>query len=93
MSIKDIHQPFWEVNNIKKFKRNVLLNFDSRSSGHAIRILGWGVEGGVKYWLIANSWNTDWGDQGELTEIERSLKNIFRIILLKLMASMKSNDL
>lgn len=28
--------------------------------GHAIRILGWGVEGGVKYWLCANSWNTDW---------------------------------
>lgn len=32
--------------------------------GHAIRILGWGVEGGVPYWLAANSWNTDWGDQG-----------------------------
>ena len=32
--------------------------------GHAIRILGWGVEDGVKYWLCANSWNTDWGDNG-----------------------------
>lgn len=32
--------------------------------GHAIRILGWGVEEGTKYWLIANSWNSDWGDQG-----------------------------
>lgn len=32
--------------------------------GHAIRILGWGVENGVKYWLCANSWNTDWGDKG-----------------------------
>lgn len=28
--------------------------------GHAIRILGWGVENGTPYWLIANSWNTDW---------------------------------
>lgn len=25
--------------------------------GHAIRMLGWGVEQGTKYWLIANSWN------------------------------------
>jgi len=32
--------------------------------GHAIKIIGWGVEKGTKYWLIANSWNTDWGDQG-----------------------------
>lgn len=30
--------------------------------GHAIKILGWGTENGVDYWLVANSWNTDWGD-------------------------------
>ncbi|KAJ8977456.1 hypothetical protein NQ317_002571 [Molorchus minor] len=29
--------------------------------GHAIRIIGWGVENGVPYWTIANSWNSDWG--------------------------------
>ncbi|XP_039263546.2 cathepsin B-like [Styela clava] len=32
--------------------------------GHAIRILGWGVENGTPYWLVANSWNNDWGDHG-----------------------------
>lgn len=32
--------------------------------GHAIRILGWGVERGVPYWTVANSWNSDWGDSG-----------------------------
>ncbi|CAO1420120.1 unnamed protein product [Diamesa tonsa] len=32
--------------------------------GHAIRILGWGVENDTPYWLIANSWNSDWGDHG-----------------------------
>ncbi|XP_015784846.1 cathepsin B isoform X1 [Tetranychus urticae] len=32
--------------------------------GHAIRILGWGTENGVDYWLVANSWNTDWGENG-----------------------------
>lgn len=32
--------------------------------GHAIKILGWGVEDGTDYWLVANSWNVDWGDKG-----------------------------
>jgi cathepsin B len=32
--------------------------------GHAIKIMGWGEENGTPYWLVANSWNTDWGNQG-----------------------------
>merc|ERR1712038_1715689 len=32
--------------------------------GHAIRLLGWGEENGTPYWLVANSWNYDWGDNG-----------------------------
>lgn len=31
---------------------------------HAGRIIGWGNENDVKYWLVANSWNTDWGEVG-----------------------------
>ena len=36
----------------------------SNLGGHAIKILGWGVENEVKYWLCANSWNNEWGDNG-----------------------------
>ncbi|GFR67076.1 cathepsin B [Elysia marginata] len=32
--------------------------------GHAVKLLGWGTENGLDYWLAANSWNTNWGDQG-----------------------------
>ncbi|XP_039276821.1 cathepsin B-like cysteine proteinase 3 [Nilaparvata lugens] len=32
--------------------------------GHAVKIIGWGSENGVPYWLIANSWNDDWGENG-----------------------------
>jgi cathepsin B len=32
--------------------------------GHAIKILGWGTESGMDYWLCANSWGTDWGLDG-----------------------------
>jgi cathepsin B len=37
--------------------------------GHAVRMLGFGVDysvdpNGVKYWLLANSWNSAWGENG-----------------------------
>ena len=32
--------------------------------GHAIRVIGWGVQDGEEYWLCANSWSEQWGDKG-----------------------------
>lgn len=32
--------------------------------GHAVKLMGWGVENGVKYWLAVNNWNENWGDKG-----------------------------
>jgi len=32
--------------------------------GHAVKLVGWGTEGGKDYWLVANSWNTNWGLSG-----------------------------
>jgi len=32
--------------------------------GHAIRIVGYGTENGMKYWKIANSWSPNWGENG-----------------------------
>merc|ERR1719276_98167 len=37
---------------------------DPMLGGHAIKIMGWGTENGAPYWLVANSWNEDWGDHG-----------------------------
>ena len=31
---------------------------------HAVKIVGWGVEDGIEYWKVANSWNEDWGENG-----------------------------
>jgi len=34
------------------------------AGGHAIKILGYGVENGTPYWLCANSWGPSWGMAG-----------------------------
>lgn len=32
--------------------------------GHAVKVIGFGVENGVKFWICANSWGTAWGEDG-----------------------------
>ncbi|KAJ8961325.1 hypothetical protein NQ317_012390 [Molorchus minor] len=36
----------------------------SKVGAHDVKIIGWGVDGGIPYWLIANSWNAEWGENG-----------------------------
>jgi cathepsin L len=31
---------------------------------HGVGCCGWGMEGNKTYWIIRNSWNTRWGEQG-----------------------------
>nr|ABL85239.1 cysteine proteinase 5 [Necator americanus] len=47
------------------YKKGVYVSNGIQQNGaHAVKIIGWGVQDGLKYWLIANSWNNDWGDEG-----------------------------
>jgi len=31
---------------------------------HAVLVIGWGTENGTDFWLVKNSWDTWWGDNG-----------------------------
>jgi len=31
---------------------------------HAVKIVGWGSDGGDDYWIVANSWSPAWGEDG-----------------------------
>merc|ERR1711881_505883 len=31
---------------------------------HAIKVVGWGSEGGTAYWIAQNSWGATWGEKG-----------------------------
>jgi cathepsin B len=47
------------------YKSGVYIHVKGESlGGHSVRIIGWGIEDGNKYWLIANSWNETWGNNG-----------------------------
>lgn len=34
------------------------------AGSHVVRLIGWGVDNGVKYWIGANCWGSKWGNEG-----------------------------
>jgi C1A family cysteine protease len=49
--------------------------------GHSVRIVGWGVQDGMNYWTVANSWGTDWGEEYVFRNPKQYLTNSFFLFL------------
>jgi cathepsin C len=43
---------------------NTRLHQEWQKVDHAVLLIGWGEEGGQKYWLVQNSWGETWGEAG-----------------------------
>lgn len=63
-----IEAGFIVYSDLMSYKGGVYRRTSNESlGGHAVKIVGWGVDyDGTEYWIIANSWNTTWGENGYL---------------------------
>ena len=43
-------------------------------SDHAVALVGYGADSGIKFWQVRNSWGTDWGMDGYIM-MSRDKKN------------------
>ncbi|KAG5667834.1 hypothetical protein PVAND_015803 [Polypedilum vanderplanki] len=55
----DVYQNFVD------YKSGIYHNISGdKLGGHAVLLIGYGTENGVDYWILKNSWTTNWGESG-----------------------------
>ena len=55
----EVYEDFLHYKNgIYKYTDGIIMG------GHAVKIVGWGQENGINYWIVANSWGPEWGENG-----------------------------
>lgn len=60
-----IQASFMVYEDFKKYDSGVYSHkYGEIEGGHSVRVIGYGVEKGENYWLVANSWGEKWGDHG-----------------------------
>lgn len=67
---------------ILKFAGVYVRSSDSLLGQHSVKVLSWGTKNGVDYWLVANSWSTDWGNDEffKVRRVSNEFRSEFQII-------------
>ena len=50
------------------------------SGNHGVAVVGYGTEDGKDYWLVKNSWGSDWGEEGYMKMARNRNNNCKSII-------------
>ena len=48
------------------YKSGIFNGYCSTKYDHAVTAVGWGVENGVEFWIVRNSYGTSWGERGNI---------------------------
>jgi cathepsin B len=60
-----VNTGFMVYSDFLEYKSGIYVqNSQKLLGGHAVKIVGWGSEEGVEYWIVQNSWTTNWGENG-----------------------------
>ncbi|KAG2717943.1 hypothetical protein I3760_03G198100 [Carya illinoinensis] len=66
--VRPVSVAFQVVNSFRFYKEGVYTSDTCGTTpmdvNHAVLAVGYGVEDGVSYWLVKNSWGENWGDSG-----------------------------
>ncbi|KAK1263838.1 Cysteine proteinase 2 [Acorus gramineus] len=66
--VRPVSIAFQVVHDFRMYKSGVYTSSTCGNTpmdvNHAVLAVGYGVENGVPYWLVKNSWGADWGDNG-----------------------------
>jgi len=65
MELGTVSVAFTVYEDFESYTSGVYKHVSGKSlGGHAIKMVGWGVDNGTPYWTCVNSWNESWGEKG-----------------------------
>jgi C1A family cysteine protease len=60
---------------IRMYHSGIIHHFCGTEIDHAVLLVGYGKDGNTPYWLVKNSWGSDWGENGYFRVYRDMFKN------------------